>query len=505
MVAIEMCQRASPPAGVSAGPSASRGSSASRQGAEAGGMSGGGSGNSEAEGRAREGIQSAGPTRAAPAGKAPDDFDDDGDLDLSASLWFQTLDKILSAKGAASRGGGEEVTVGGGHGVGGVAIQGSRGRRRRGGELPQTAAVMGGVLDALLRRTLSSMAGYVPLPVIVRKVLSDHAGSSLGEFRHVILAMLDTYSYDTAIHRTAASLLFESLRGVVRERHTLKGAGIRVDSVAGQELPTRRLTTVAAAPTEGRSKSPPPAGDVPDAHDDAKSTGLGFSHEASTTAAASPQPPPAALLEAVGSGVISVSPGGVALIEHLGRKGAAALGGGDTDSATSGGDLASRSTRQGAPGESLSAVADRGGGGRGGQSGASSEARHDASASLWRLRAARRRRKVRGDKMRSLVTWAAGRQAGDDGMTGAGSSGVSERGSRVVRGGRDDRSGGVRTAGMVRPPPPPPPPPPAVGRPAVLGGSASATVEREEAVGWGVKLQARAARAIPASFLTKRL
>lgn len=45
------------------------------------------------------------------------------------------------------------------------------------------------------------MTGYVPLPVIVKKVVSDHAGSSLGEFRHVILAMLDTYSYDTAIHR----------------------------------------------------------------------------------------------------------------------------------------------------------------------------------------------------------------------------------------------------------------------------------------------------------------
>ncbi|CAN0410203.1 unnamed protein product, partial [Ectocarpus sp. 12 AP-2014] len=46
-----------------------------------------------------------------------------------------------------------------------------------------------------------AVAGYVPLPAIVKKVVSDHAGSSLGEFRHVILAMLDTYSYDTAIHR----------------------------------------------------------------------------------------------------------------------------------------------------------------------------------------------------------------------------------------------------------------------------------------------------------------
>lgn len=44
----------------------------------------------------------------------------------------------------------------------------------------------------------------MPLPAIVKKVVSDHAGSSLGEFRHVILAMLDTYSYDTAIHRWVA-------------------------------------------------------------------------------------------------------------------------------------------------------------------------------------------------------------------------------------------------------------------------------------------------------------
>lgn len=51
------------------------------------------------------------------------------------------------------------------------------------------------------RPPLPTDAGYVPLPAIVKKVVSDHAGSSLGEFRHVILAMLDTYSYDTAIHR----------------------------------------------------------------------------------------------------------------------------------------------------------------------------------------------------------------------------------------------------------------------------------------------------------------
>lgn len=94
---------------------------------------------------------------------------DDGDLDLSASLWFQTLDKILNAKGAACRG--DHTAPSSLGGAGGRAGAGGRGRGRgrvaRAGagaaaaarELPQTAAVMGGVLDALLQRTLSSMAG----------------------------------------------------------------------------------------------------------------------------------------------------------------------------------------------------------------------------------------------------------------------------------------------------------------------------------------------------------
>lgn len=87
-------------------------------------------------------------------------------------MWFQTLDKILNAKGAASRSGvtdesiarartgttavGEAVAIARGKvGAGAEAGMGRRGVR----ELPQTAAVMGGVLDALLQRTLSSMAG----------------------------------------------------------------------------------------------------------------------------------------------------------------------------------------------------------------------------------------------------------------------------------------------------------------------------------------------------------
>ncbi|CAM9755154.1 unnamed protein product, partial [Scytosiphon promiscuus] len=304
MVAIEMCQRASPNSG---GATSSVGSSSSIRAGGARRRSSTGGGASGAEGRGRGAPSSAGTV---------EDFDvdgDDGDLDLSASLWFQTLDKILSAKGAACRSSsssGAAFSSAGGGGRGGRSAAATAAA----GELPQTAAVMGGVLDALLQRTLSSMAGYVPLPAIVKKVVSDHAGNSLGEFRHVILAMLDTYSYDTAIHRTAASLLFDSLRGVVRERHTLKGAGVRVSAVAGVDLPPPRSTRGTAG--NGISGAPDATGVSPSEAD-------------------SPPPPPppplvpAGLLKAVGSGVINVSPGGMAVVEHLGRGGGGADAYGD--------------------------------------------------------------------------------------------------------------------------------------------------------------------------------
>lgn len=106
------------------------------------------------------------PSASTTSAAAAEDVDD-GDLDLSASLWFQTLDKILSAKGAASRAAGSVAESGDSTGMavagGDVASSSGLGKIKRGrqvaGELPQTAALMQGVLDALLQRTLSSMAG----------------------------------------------------------------------------------------------------------------------------------------------------------------------------------------------------------------------------------------------------------------------------------------------------------------------------------------------------------
>jgi hypothetical protein len=71
----------------------------------------------------------------------------------------------------------------------------------------------------------------VPLPVIVRKVLADHAAATLGEFRPLMLAMLTACSHDTALYRSAATLLYEAARAAVRSRKSAAAAGIRVRAI----------------------------------------------------------------------------------------------------------------------------------------------------------------------------------------------------------------------------------------------------------------------------------
>lgn len=291
--------------------------------------------------------------------------------------------------------------------------------------------------------------------------------------------------------RTAASLLFDSLRAVVRERHILKGAGVRVTTVAGQELfPLRQSVSTpipSSPPSCGNANNASPRWRRQDAAD----------MDGDTQPAVMP-PPPAGLLEAVGSDVISVSPGGVAYIEHLGRE----LAGSDAVMSGGGG------------------VVDRTGtisqGGEHGGGSGHHQQQHEAVASLWRLRAARRRRQARGDKMRSLVTWAAGEDPSTtwkaarasstalDGVDGGGRRGARGGGDTVdllVRGkGEAGRSGGLGLDGTV-------------GRTVPRAASASSRAgemgkeepgaEQGSALGWGVKFQARAL-AIPASFLPKR-
>ncbi|CAM9454142.1 unnamed protein product [Choristocarpus tenellus] len=236
----------------------------------------------------------------------------------------------------------------------------------------------------MLSSMLFCLQGYVPLPSIVKKVLADHAGNSLGEFRDVIVAMLDTYTYDTNIHRTAASLLFDNLRNAVKERQALKGAGVRIAAIAGHELP-------------GPPLDPSPT-DVP------VSSSLWTERQPSIPM---PAQPPEALLETLGSGVISVRPGRGATVELIGQEEGLERGHGGLEDYPSKlqritrksdgvyGDVGVNQTGEHAVGVGdVTATSARA---------AAMLQQREVMSGLWRLKAARKRRQKRDNKLRIFV------------------------------------------------------------------------------------------------------
>ncbi len=305
-----------------------------------------------------------------------------------------------------------------------------------------------------------------------------------------------------------ASLLFDSLRGVVRERHTLKGAGVRVTAVAGVALRPPRSN--AGSFRGAQAGAGAWTRDAPAAHPASASADGDFSDDGGRGGDGSPpQPPhtvPTEVIDAVGSGVISVSTSGHAAVEHLGRGG----GGGGINVGGVGDDDAAR------------------------RAAAAPASAAPQQVSLWRLRAARRRRQARGNKMRALVGWA----AGEDVVTasswsgGGGGSGGGDGDRGRERGGMNPaaRGGSGGSGGKL------------VGRSgALVGGDGVRTQQQQQqlvdpgfagegyhrgegglgggaqpqqetdaeqpgggqARGWGSALQARAL-ALPASLLPKR-
>ena len=286
---------------------------------------------------------------------------------------------------------------------------------------------------------------------------------------------------------------------------------MRVTNVAGFELhpPRAPLTVTAAAGTRKAPADPAAAAGSEAAEDDASVDGGG-------EGLPPPPPVPAELMDTVGTGVISVSPRGLAVVEHLGRGvgSGSGSGGGEflqDEDGIGGGGSSSDAARRAAAAAAAAAP----------QQGAS-------TVSLWRLRAARRRRQARGNKMRALVGWAAGEDVttswsagGDDGRSRerGGVSAAAARGSSRMVGSRSGalmggeggrahlqqpggaagasylrRHGAGDTAGRGQ-----------RGAPQLHGADneAGGGSGGRQALGWGSALQARAL-ALPASFLPKR-
>ena len=88
-------------------------------------------------------------------------------------------------------------------------------------ELPSNASLMHAMVNDLVQQTLSAMAQRVPLAAIVAKIFDDHADSNLGEFRHIIMSMLDTTRYDVRIHEAVRDLEKADAHAL-REAHVAK-------------------------------------------------------------------------------------------------------------------------------------------------------------------------------------------------------------------------------------------------------------------------------------------
>ncbi|KAG5183612.1 Golgi CORVET complex core vacuolar protein 8-domain-containing protein [Tribonema minus] len=140
-----------------------------------------------------------------------------GDNQAAQAMWFAALDRVVGVKTAAAAGGGDG------------------------------AAAMAAAADILLQRLLEGMTGYVPLPAIVGKVLSDHAQAPLGEFKGLIQSMLVACSRETDVYRAAAVLLFGCAQRARAARRRLARAGVRVCAIDGRGLDPDTLARVAAS------------------------------------------------------------------------------------------------------------------------------------------------------------------------------------------------------------------------------------------------------------------
>lgn len=111
-----------------------------------------------------------------------------------SQLWFNVLDRLINAKGFL----------------------------RLSKELPEHSSMMLDVLSDLLRITMQRMVSNVPLPDLVRRITTDHAGNQLGEFREMITTMLNTYISEMDVCSGAVAAIHYDVRRMSVSKFNLK-------------------------------------------------------------------------------------------------------------------------------------------------------------------------------------------------------------------------------------------------------------------------------------------
>jgi len=82
---------------------------------------------------------------------------------------------------------------------------------------------MRSAMYGFLRSVLHHMMGHVALTSILKKITTDHQNDDFREFRPTIQSMLDTYSYEQDIMKTANRLLGSDLYRSYSSKHVRQG------------------------------------------------------------------------------------------------------------------------------------------------------------------------------------------------------------------------------------------------------------------------------------------
>lgn len=73
-------------------------------------------------------------------------------------------------------------------------------------QLPPGIQFVTRVFTDCLTKILQSMMGFIPIRIIMQKIVRDHSTAPFSDFKQIIIAMLDTYNYERNILETAKRL-----------------------------------------------------------------------------------------------------------------------------------------------------------------------------------------------------------------------------------------------------------------------------------------------------------
>lgn len=85
-------------------------------------------------------------------------------------------------------------------------------------------------LTPLMSIILSSMIGFIKLESILFKIVKEHGDNELGDFKPIILSMLDTYTYEKEILKIANHLIENDTNSAIMELKKKRTKGYKPKS-----------------------------------------------------------------------------------------------------------------------------------------------------------------------------------------------------------------------------------------------------------------------------------